>query len=78
MEESASRCSSRLEKMSNEAENFDMNPTCLGEAVLYEIIKQGMIRLEHPKVDQDCVFVWNANSIDQIEAVIAHWQKNNM
>ena len=63
--------------MSEDADTPEMKPTCLGEAVLYEIIKQAMISLAHPKVDCDCVFVWNANAVDQIEATIADWNKNH-
>lgn len=63
--------------MSEDADTPEIKPTCLGEVVLFEIIKQGMIRLEHPKVKEDCVFVWNGNAVDQIEATISDWNKHH-
>jgi len=60
--------------MSEDADTPEMKPTCLGEAVLFEIIKQTMIRLEYPKIEGNCVFSWSANAVDQIEATIENFR----
>jgi hypothetical protein len=40
------------------------------ELVLNEIIKCGMIKLAHPQIDEPCVFTWNANTLEQLDAII--------
>jgi hypothetical protein len=46
------------------------DPTGIGQIILEEIIKQGMIKLSYPEVNDPCVFVWNANSEEQLEAIV--------
>lgn len=42
----------------------------IGQEILEEIIKQGMVRVAHPEINEPIVFVWNANAAEQIEAVV--------
>lgn len=42
----------------------------IGQEILEEIVKQGMVRVAHPEIDEPIVFVWNANAAEQIEAVV--------
>ena len=47
----------------------------LGEALIAEIIKQGMIAVAHPDPDEAHVFVWSSGAAEQLEAVVAHHSK---
>jgi hypothetical protein len=40
------------------------------ELVLDEIIRLGMIKLAHPQIEEGCVFTWNANTLEQLDAII--------
>lgn len=49
----------------------------LGQTILDEIIKQGMVSVVHPKIDETIVFVWSANAAEQIEAIVMNALKEN-
>lgn len=40
------------------------------EGVLTGIIDAGMIKLVHPSVEEACVFSWDANALEQLDAII--------
>jgi hypothetical protein len=44
----------------------------IGERIVSEIIKQGMVRVAHPDPDEPHVFVWSENSYDQLSALVDH------
>lgn len=48
-------------------------PQSPGERIINEIVKQGMVQLGHPPIprDETVVFVWAANSADQLSAAVA-------
>ncbi len=41
----------------------------IGQRILEEIIKQGMVRAE--KVGENYIFIWNGNTEDQLSALVA-------
>ena len=47
----------------------------IGEQIINEIIKQGMIRVAHPDPDVSHVFAWNANTEEQLTALVEEWNK---
>lgn len=49
----------------------------LGQAILDEIIKQGMVNVAYPKIDETIVFAWSANAAEQIEAIVMNALKEN-
>lgn len=42
----------------------------VAEKILDQIILQGMVNVAHPDPDECHVFVWNANTIEQLDAVV--------
>jgi len=49
----------------------------LGQTILDEIIKQGMVNVVYPKIDEPIVFLWNDNAAEQIEAIVMNALKEN-
>ena len=43
----------------------------IGQLVLEEIIKQGMVSVSYPDPNEAHVFVWNGNAAEQLDALIA-------
>lgn len=58
---------------------MEISKTPLGEAIINEIVKQGMVQVAHPPIpkDESIVFVWSANSADQLEATVRFWMKTH-
>ena len=48
----------------------------IGEQIINEIIKQGMIRVAHPDPDDTHVFAWNSNAEEQLTALVEDWHRN--
>jgi len=46
-----------------------VNPD-IGQLIIDEIVKQGMVQVAHPDPDASHVFVWNANAADQLSALV--------
>lgn len=42
----------------------------IGHAIIDEIIKQGMLRVNYPDPDTSHVFTWSANASEQLEALV--------
>ncbi len=47
----------------------------IGERILSEIVKQGMVTVAHPKLspEESIVFVWSANSAEQLDALVRNY-----
>lgn len=45
----------------------------LGNLLIQEIIEQGMMNIQSPDPDKEHVFVWNANSAEQLECVVSNF-----
>ena len=43
----------------------------IGEQIINEIVKQGMVQIAHPDSNESHVLVWKANAADQLSAMIA-------
>ncbi len=49
----------------------------LGDAVIGEIAKQGMIQVSHPDPAAVHVFVWAHNAAEQLECFVRDFQSGN-
>ena len=59
-------------------EGLRVNPlNGLGEKIISEIIKQGMIAVNFPDPDESHLFVWAGNSGEQLEGVVADFLAQN-
>ena len=47
-------------------------PESIGEKIVAEIVKQGMVQLAYHD-DEATVFVWNANTYDQLDALVEQY-----
>lgn len=52
------------------------DPVLLGQAVLDEIIKQGMVRAEFVNPD-GTIYIWNGNAAEQIGCRVLEFLQNN-
>lgn len=43
----------------------------IGEQIINEIVKQGMVQIAHPDPNESHVLVWKANAADQLSALIS-------
>ena len=50
----------------------------LGDALIGEIIKQGMFAVRYPDPDASHLFVWSSNASEQLECVVADFLKPNV
>jgi hypothetical protein len=44
--------------------------TSIGQQIIEEIVKQGMVTVAHPDPDVSHVFVWSSGAAEQLEALI--------
>lgn len=49
----------------------ELPPQSIGERIIDEIIKQGMISISHPEVTGPFRAVWAANAAEQLDALVA-------
>ncbi len=42
----------------------------IGEQIINEIVKQGMVQIAHPDPNEPHVLVWQANAADQIAGLV--------
>lgn len=49
----------------------------IGEQIITEIVKQGMVQVSYPKEDAEntAVFVWRQNAAEQLDALVAQHVK---
>ena len=45
----------------------------LGELIIAEVIKQGMVSVRHPDPDEAHLFIWSGNANEQLECVVAEF-----
>lgn len=53
------------------------DPESLGEALIFEIIKQSMFTVRTLDQRGSCLILWNGNSTEQLEAVVADWLRQH-
>jgi hypothetical protein len=63
--------------LANENHRLRTELNGLGQKLIAEICKQGMLSVRHPDPDESHIFVWAANADEQLECVVSEFLSPN-